>query len=549
MPETSAGTEASASESSSGNVTNQLAILVPSLDPGKDDLQVYQQKVALLLEAWPVGKYTELATRLILNCTGSAFKKLQLHQSELIANDRKSIHRIVELLGGHWGQIDLEQRYEFAERALYRCSRKSDESADSYLARADIIWTELNSKKFQLSDLQAYVTLRGSVVSPEDKTRVLVDADVADKGELTVKRVSSAIRMLGAGFFQEMTSGKRLGKQKTYDQAAFTAEDLEESDLDQYAMIADNTEEDDQMVEALVQEGDEDATLVMDFEAAATELLQNDDDLSAAYTPYTDARRRLNEKVRSRGFWPISAKGKPKGPFKGVKGKFSKGHGSSRKSLRQRILESRCRLCNQVGHWKAECPSRRDASGPSTMQGTTQAPTSFAQVDPSAVGVKDALPVEFLNLPMQQETALDEIQHEVGVEQVFMTINIDDSKIRFRKSLHQWEISSNQIIPPARNSHDDQAVRLRLRSRVHACQPGIADDEPKACDSSEVLVRKQVTRCPCVVTFRFGNHGVLRSQQALVVPIPGTPAENRSSARKYTVSPFKHLAACHRSNC
>ena len=29
---------------------------------------------------------------------------------------------------------------------------------------------------------------------------------------------------------------------------------------------------------------------------------------------------------------------------------------------------------------------------------------------------------------MQQETALDEIQHEVGVEQVFMTINIDDSK-------------------------------------------------------------------------------------------------------------------------
>ena len=66
MPETSAGTEASASESSSGNVTNQLAILVPSLDPGKDDLQVYQQKAALLLEAWPVGKYTELATRLIL---------------------------------------------------------------------------------------------------------------------------------------------------------------------------------------------------------------------------------------------------------------------------------------------------------------------------------------------------------------------------------------------------------------------------------------------------------------------------------------------------
>jgi hypothetical protein len=47
---------------------------------------------------------------LILNCVGSAFKKLQLHQAELIANDRKSIQRIIELLGGHWGQIDFEKK-------------------------------------------------------------------------------------------------------------------------------------------------------------------------------------------------------------------------------------------------------------------------------------------------------------------------------------------------------------------------------------------------------------------------------------------------------
>ena len=91
----------------------------------------------------------------------------------MIANDRKSIQRIIELLGGHWGQIDLEKKYEFAERALYKCMQKSDESADSYLARADIMWTELNSKKFQLSDLQAYVTLRGSMLSAEDKNEFL----------------------------------------------------------------------------------------------------------------------------------------------------------------------------------------------------------------------------------------------------------------------------------------------------------------------------------------------------------------------------------------
>ena len=34
-------------------------------------------------------------------------------------------------------------------------------------------------------------------------------------------------------------------------------------------------------------------------------------------------------------------------------------------------------------------------------------------------------------------------------------------------------------------------------------------------------VMKQVKRCPCEVTFRFGNHGVLQSKHAIVVPIHG----------------------------
>ena len=39
--------EAGTSESSSTSVPNQLAILVPSFDPSKDDLQVYAQKVVV----------------------------------------------------------------------------------------------------------------------------------------------------------------------------------------------------------------------------------------------------------------------------------------------------------------------------------------------------------------------------------------------------------------------------------------------------------------------------------------------------------------------
>lgn len=38
------------------SVTTQLALLVPSFDPAKDDLLIYQQKVELLTATWPEGQ-------------------------------------------------------------------------------------------------------------------------------------------------------------------------------------------------------------------------------------------------------------------------------------------------------------------------------------------------------------------------------------------------------------------------------------------------------------------------------------------------------------
>ena len=133
-------TSSSATGDVAGLVPTQLAVLVPTFDPSRDDLTAYTKKVQLLTGMWPDGKWTELATRLILGCQGSAFLKLQLHQSEVTKNERKSVQRIIEILGGHWGQINLERQYEHVERALFRCQQKTDESADSYLARADTPW-------------------------------------------------------------------------------------------------------------------------------------------------------------------------------------------------------------------------------------------------------------------------------------------------------------------------------------------------------------------------------------------------------------------------
>eukprot|EP00435_Cladocopium_sp_Y103_P058236 s77_g20.t1 len=207
--------ESSGGPETQGGISNQLATLVPTFDPSKDDLQVYTQKVQLVLSVWPQNRISELVTRLILNTTGSAFAKLQLHHAELGNNETKSVHKLIEYLGGQWGKTGLEKRYADAERALYQCTQHSDESHDSYLARADVLWSKLQSQKLQIEDLQAYITLRGAQLSSEDKKRIILDSDQSLEGKLTIGRVQEAVRMLGTSFFHEMTGlGKKATKAK-----------------------------------------------------------------------------------------------------------------------------------------------------------------------------------------------------------------------------------------------------------------------------------------------------------------------------------------------
>ena len=131
-------------------VSNQLASLVPSFDPSKDDMVQYQQRVELVMAAWPKTKITELVTRLILNCQGSAFAKLQLHQSELLTGEESSVKRLIEILGGQWGRIPLEKQYQEAEEAIFHTIQRADESNDSFLARSDVMWSKLLARKLTL---------------------------------------------------------------------------------------------------------------------------------------------------------------------------------------------------------------------------------------------------------------------------------------------------------------------------------------------------------------------------------------------------------------
>lgn len=564
------GSEEAATATGEQFVPNQLAALVPSFDPSKDSLEIWSQKVELLVNTWPPSKLSELATRLILNCSGSAFQKLQLHKDELIKNDPKAIKALVAYLGGQWGKVPLEKRFDAAEKALFRCAQRPDETNDSYLARADVLWSELLSKNMALSELRAYVVLRGSQLPAEDKKRVLVESGAENDAQLTLDRVSKAVRMLGAGFFQEY-AGLRKQKLKTYDHQVLVAED-EETETGTFHAEEEGPDET-SYIEQLASEGDPDAVLISEYESAMTETIQDDEELASCYNAYAEARYRLSERFRSRGFWPIKGKGKS-GKSKS-KGKFAK----DRKSLQERILSSFCRKCGQKGHWKSECPNSAGSYSSDGRSSSSHAPTAAASYVDMPM---NSLPLEFMQLPTHQEESLDaSCSHPVqdifvGISNANITYGEDmgsrygDSYLLRNRKSHDEVQSCQQAISilqnrhhksfgknPLLSSHAPESCLRQLnpseRAQFHtdrfdpdrslpsveeahfashgsygvvdlgASKTVIGSDSLKELMKSlppEIL--QHCYRTPCVIHFRFGNQGILSSEWAFVLPISKT---------------------------
>ena len=538
MSESSGGTET--------QVPTQLTNLVPQFDPAQHDLEQYTQKVELLSSIWPATKMNELITRLILGTSGAAFQKLQLQRSEMMTGDQKGVERLVTILGGQWGKISLEKKYETFEKAIYRCQQRNDESNDSYLARADVLWTELLTSKVSLQELQAYAILRGSQLSAEDKKRVILESEATTKGVLEISKVNAAVRMLGSGFFHDVTGAKRV-KGKIYDNHALIAEDVAETE--QVLVAEDSFEED--FVDQLAAEGDEDAILVCEYESAMQDTIQEDEELAQAYNAYTDARKRLSDRFKNRGFWPssVSSKGKSKS-FKG-KGKASmKG---SRKSLQQRILESNCRNCGRRGHWKSECPDRpRNTAGQSS---SSQAPTMTVSTMPEPLPTNETMPLEFMMLPEIHDQPIDEASPQTVHVNVCNGENQKGCKHpNLGYYLAKWRDKFNWgIISPAQQ-HPLRSETGLLRQQPSRNEPStavhfaekLANDEqilfashgthgildtgatktvmgsnqvPELLQQLHPEIRKRTYRCKCKITFRFGNEGILDSQHAIVIPL------------------------------
>ena len=322
---------------------------IPKFTPGVTNVQEYTQKL----------KFDQLAPRAALLVEGTAFRKARLDASKLKVKSQAGVAALVEAIGGSWGATELEERYEHFEKALYGTVQRHDESHDSFLARMENNFIELLSRNTKLEEVQAYVLLRQSTLPADDKKRTLLEHE----GELKYAPVVKSFRLLGSKFFNEFQSGKAQVKNRVYDvndtestdgdAASSHFSEASTSDRAYHASVYEpDFELDSEYLDVLISQEDPDALAVANFEQEFEDFLQDIPEMHEAMVTYMEARSKLLEKKKGRGFWPV----KDKGGFKKGRGKGGKSK-RGRDQLLARIARSRCRRCGQIGDWKAECPN------------------------------------------------------------------------------------------------------------------------------------------------------------------------------------------------
>ena len=538
---------------------------IPSFNPQETDIQVYSRKLQFLKAIWPPEHVSQLAPRAALQVEGVAFQKVARLDPQTLRSEG-GVQYLVEALGGQWGKLASEEKLAYFEKAIYQTIQRSDETNDSYLARHDVAFEDLASHKVPMEEIRAYVLLRQSQLSSEDRKRIILE----NKGDLSYENARKALRLLGAKFFQELQGVKP--NKKTYDI------NITDGASEETAMVLSENDgrDEDTVFQVMYDEGDEDAIFINDFEETLIEVAQESPELASCYATYLEARTRLRERARIRGFWPMSGPGASKG--KGKKGKMGS-KGTKFRSLADRIASSACRKCGQFGHWKRECPlnlTKGDNKGKGTTETISIAEALFAHPEDHedqmpAMELIDELPESAEDLgTLGQNSGILTPHDASGVCEVEDCFMIDGDVQNFEGSKSNGLAVSTGILTKFKSTN--QVFKGLLQSALSKCcrkhghavklaptaeptrtsEPEDSEDTSlfspavilmsEECAGEAVIdtgasrsvigservqgllealsgnVRTPIKKMASSVNFRFGNSGTLQSMYALCIP-------------------------------
>ena len=147
-----------------------------------------------------------------------------------------------------------------------------------------------------MEEVRAYVLLRHSTLSPEEKKKVVVEA----RGNLRYPETVKAVRLLGSKFFNDLNNRGATGSNKDTDRSKVYDINMaqEEDTAEEVHMAADDEVNDEDLLIYFLEGNDEDAIYITEFEDGILEAIQ-ESELANAFVSYQDARQRLRDKAKS----------------------------------------------------------------------------------------------------------------------------------------------------------------------------------------------------------------------------------------------------------
>ena len=202
-----------------------------------------------------------LAPRLAMLCRGTAWGQVKNLQSGELTDPENGVKNLLAALST-WEESTEMRTYEQFERAIYKTVQRSDESSMSYVNRLQVAMDELGAKSLQ--EFHAFLLLRQSALSPEDKKRVLTMTN----GDMDTKKVEKSMRTLATAILAPGDVKKKVYPTNFVEPETTFVSMENDSNASSASSVyyVDDEEGEQEYVEMLASQGDSDALNVVSFE-------------------------------------------------------------------------------------------------------------------------------------------------------------------------------------------------------------------------------------------------------------------------------------------
>ena len=300
--------------------------------------------------------------RIMQALSGKAFESVRhLIDDQEWLDSPNNGEKLIELLARpeYYGKEELESLYHAMHKLFYSDLRRDDDDLPAFRSRFEQAVRKIKKHHVSLPpEALGFLFLKQSKITGESLERIIT----LTNGDLKFDSVVDALRKIK----MRLLDGEESAK-KRHVWVQDTIDERDESVGDDVPQVPEDEELD--MIQSAIAELDgEDATVGEVTEDGAREILMTliKNKISKPQVmSYKQVQQQKREVKNSRGFRPVG-------------NAQNAGSGTMRRDLQQLKAVTRCKSCNELGHWHRECPHKQGSKSSSVTNASSGSSGSTA---------------------------------------------------------------------------------------------------------------------------------------------------------------------------